>query len=195
MFVKLYQHGTVAASTINKRRGMVFFAIIHLYFLVMMFWHNGFSLGLLCLALLTAISYAAGLRNYPHNVTVDGTMVVPSILSALAGGMVCYVIGSVIGPVPACGLTGLMASFLPHLITDKKYHELPYSAYCGCFTGMTATSVIPQWWGVALAAAAAGLVFAITKRSLEGMGGKLGSIAFAMVIIFSILQLHLLPSN
>jgi hypothetical protein len=91
----------------------------------------------------------------------------------------------------ACGVVGYLASFLTHIFKDPKYHELPYSAYCGCFVGMSAHALWLNWEMVVLFAGFSGLLFAITKRSLEGVGGRLGSLSFTSVVCYLLIRTHI----
>lgn len=56
---------------------------------------------------------------------------------------------------------------------------LPASLYCGAFAGMTSPHVLPGTSWVFLAATIAGILYSLARHFWVGIGGKLGTIAFA----------------
>ena len=60
---------------------------------------------------------------------------------------------------------------------------LPASIYCGAFAGMTASHVLPTTGWVALAGVVAGILYSLAKHFWVGIGGKLGTIAFAATAV------------
>ena len=75
-----------------------------------------------------------------------------------------------LGPVTSAGLTGLTASVI------FPRHDVP--AYCGAFVGMSCPIAFTCYPCLLAAAAIAGVLFVISKNTLNGFGGKLGTIAF-----------------
>ena len=55
---------------------------------------------------------------------------------------------------------------------------LPASLYCGAFTGMTSSHVLPDTRWVVAAGITAGIIYSLAKHFWVGIGGKLGTIAF-----------------
>ena len=53
--------------------------------------------------------------------------------------------------------------------------------YCGAFVGMTSARLFSAYGDLCLAAAIAGGVYLLTRRSFQGYGGKLGTIDCDMV--------------
>jgi hypothetical protein len=102
------------------------------------------------------------------------------------GAIVCYW-GSVmagLGSVIAAGLTGTIASFLPYLNKESDYlKKLPAAIYCGAFVGMSSTTIAPSISFIAAAGILAGGFYMFSKNLFIGVGGKLGTIAFASVVI------------
>jgi hypothetical protein len=172
----------------KKNIGLCIFALIHLYYIIRLL-SNGEHVYVISIPMVVvAFTYLWGFVHYPHNPTIDAARIPTSVISASIGGICCYLLSQKAGPVLACGIVGILASFLTHLFTDKKFHELPYSTYCGCFVGMSTPAVLPNVATVAVLAGFSGLLFATTKRSLEGVGGKLGSISFASVVCYLLIH-------
>ena len=84
-----------------------------------------------------------------------------------------------LGPVVASALTGIAAAAF------AKPYAVP--AFCGSFVGMSSAEVY-GYSGVALAAAAAGVVFVLGKHAFNGVGGKLGTIAWAGCVAAALLM-------
>lgn len=64
--------------------------------------------------------------------------------------------------------------------------------YCGAFAGMTAPFVADGYAFIILAGIFTGTILVLSKETLHGFGGKLGSIAFGGVSIVALIFL-LLP--
>ena len=175
----------------KKNIGHSIFVLIHLYYIIRLLSNGTHIVDISFLVLIVSFAYLWGFVHYPHNQSVDATRIPSSVISASLGGLCCYALGLQIGPVMACGVVGYLASFLTHIFKDPKYHELPYSAYCGCFVGMSSHALLLNWEMVVLFAGFSGLLFAITKRSLEGVGGRLGSLSFASVVCYLLIRTHI----
>ena len=172
----------------KKNIGLCIFALIHLYYSIQLLSNGVPAFEVCLLALFVTLAYLWEFGHDHHNRSVDASRIPTSVISASLGGVCCYQLSPETGPILACGLVGLLASFLTHLFKDKKYHELPYSTYCGCFVGMSAHTVLPDAITVLILAGVSGLLFATTKRSLEGVGGRLGSISFASVVCYLLIH-------
>ena len=175
----------------KKNIGLCIFTLIHLFYIIRLF-SNGVPVFKLCLlSVFVTFAYLWRFVHNPHNHSGNTGHIPSSVISASIGGVCCYAISQETGPLLACGIVGFLASFLTHLFKDKRYHELPYSTYCGCFVGMSAHSVMPDSFTVSILAGFSGLLFATTKRSLEGVGGRLGSISFASVVCYLLIHNYL----
>lgn len=75
-----------------------------------------------------------------------------------------------LGPVIASGLVGMLFA-----LALSKY-SVP--AFCGSFVGMLAVELTSGYLNLLLATTIAGIVFILNKNSFNGLGGKLGTIAF-----------------
>ncbi|SDR71019.1 hypothetical protein [Gramella sp. MAR_2010_147] len=98
-----------------------------------------------------------------------------------------------LGVVLSAGITGLISSFLPFINRRSNLlRELPVAMYCGAFAGMTAPFVADGYAFIILAGIFTGIILVLSKETLHGFGGKLGSIAFGGVSIVTLIFL-LLP--
>lgn len=169
----------------NQRTiGLCIFALIHSYFIFQLLAGGVSAVVILILGLIVAFAYLGGYIHNRHNPAVDAARISSTVFSAAVGGVCCYLLSSVTNPILACGVVGFLASYLSQLFKGEAFHELPYSTYCGCFVGMSAHTVLPNATTVAVVAAFSGLLFALTKQSLEGVGGRLGSLSFAVVVCY-----------
>ena len=93
-----------------------------------------------------------------------------------------------LGAVLAAGITGLISSALPYLNRRSDLlRELPVAIYCGAFAGMTAPFIAQGYLFIAAAGLVSGLILIISKNTLHGFGGKLGTIAFGGVSIIALI--------
>ena len=93
-----------------------------------------------------------------------------------------------LGAVLAAGITGLFSSVLPYLNRRSDLlRELPVAIYCGAFAGMTAPFIAKGYPFIAAAGFISGLILIISKNTLHGFGGKLGTIAFGGVSTIAII--------
>ncbi len=95
-----------------------------------------------------------------------------SFLSVFAGAMITFILSVDLGhgAVVASGLVGIFGAAV------IKPYAVPL--YCGAFVGMSSGAVFNHG-GLALAGAAAGVLFVMSKHVFNGFGGKLGTIAFS----------------
>lgn len=86
------------------------------------------------------------------------------------------------GPVIAAGIIGLLGSF-SNQISIKNSSLLPASIYCGAFVGMSAELTDYPFVFIGISSLFASIFYQLTNEKLNGIGGKLGSIAFGGVFI------------
>lgn len=101
------------------------------------------------------------------------------------GAVLCYLlnVNAGLGSILSMGIVGTLASFAPSLNKKSNYlKEIPTSIYCGAFVGMSSVATSPSIGFVLAAGTLAGLFFMISKNLFLGVGGKLGTMAFAGVI-------------
>ena len=90
-----------------------------------------------------------------------------------------------LGTVIAASLVGFIASFLPSVI--KSAQHAPAAIYCGSFVGMCSPMIAPNYTFVVLACLFSGGIYLLVKNDLNGIGGKLGTIAFSGVVLLTLL--------
>lgn len=105
-----------------------------------------------------------------------------AIISFLCSVLVYYLAHVLAwGPITASGAVGLLAS---RILKDKG----SLAAYTGVFVGMTSAAVIADVWLVGLAGLLAGMLYETMEGVWEGIGGRLGTIAAAAVILTILLS-------
>ncbi|GAL01410.1 hypothetical transmembrane protein [Nonlabens ulvanivorans] len=107
------------------------------------------------------------------------------------GAVLCYLISIhlKLGPVIAAGFIGTAVSYLPTINSKSNYlKQLPVPIYCGTFVGMSSVFVIPSLGYVISAGIFAALFLMLSKNLFLGIGGKLGTIAFASVVFITFLN-------
>ncbi|MGA9605801.1 MAG: hypothetical protein WBR21_02065 [Rouxiella badensis] len=129
--------------------------------------------------ILVGLSVFAGLHHatsIPHAVPLFVDDMIHVVLGASAvqlairsGGMTA---------VQAAALVGALAWLSSRIgLLDKRV--LPASVYCGAFAGMTSSYVLPGTPWIILAGICTGVIYSWAKHFWVGIGGKLGTIAFA----------------
>lgn len=81
-------------------------------------------------------------------------------------------------PILSAAIVGLSAIFLEK--RAKNIYALP--VYCGAFVGMTNPENQYTFYMIFIVGLFAGVLFYLSKNFYSGVGGKLGTIAFASVI-------------
>ena len=93
-----------------------------------------------------------------------------------------------LGPVISAAAVGSIASFIPNLNKRSPYmQQLPAAIYCGAFIGMTSIGVAPNISFILTASFFTAILLILSKNLFAGVGGKLGTLAFAGVVITSFL--------
>lgn len=93
-----------------------------------------------------------------------------------------------LGVVLSAGITGLASSLLPYLNRRSEIlRELPVAMYCGAFAGMTSPLIAQGYTFILASGLFTGLLLILTKTTLQGFGGKLGTIAFGGVSLVSLI--------
>jgi hypothetical protein len=98
-------------------------------------------------------------------------------LSVAGGAVVTFVLSIDIG------LGGVTASALVALIAAYVIPDYAVPVYCGSFVGMASTQLLYGHGELALAGAVAAVIYVLTACTFPGIGGKLGTIAFAGSVI------------
>ncbi|WP_146167236.1 hypothetical protein [Christiangramia gaetbulicola] len=93
-----------------------------------------------------------------------------------------------LGIVLSAGITGLLSSFIPFINRRSDIlRELPAAIYCGAFAGMTAPFIAKGYIFIFFAGLFTGHILIISKSTLHGFGGKLGTVAFGGVSLMSLI--------
>lgn len=89
-----------------------------------------------------------------------------------------------LGSVFAASTVGLIAALLPYLNKKSNYlSQMPTAIYCGAFIGMSSTKVAHDLYFIIAASTCTAILLIVSKSLLHGIGGKLGTLAFAGVAI------------
>lgn len=110
-------------------------------------------------------------------------MLTPFVISA--AGLLTYFlsIDLTIGPVIAAAGIGFLASYLPTFFKSPIVATLPAPIYCGTFVGMCGTYLTEDYFFISYAGLSAGLLYLMSRNGFNGIGGKLGSIAFGGIVL------------
>lgn len=98
-----------------------------------------------------------------------------------------------LGPVFAAAIVGSLASFIPNINKQSVYLQgLPTVIYCGAFIGMSGLHIANGYSFVLTASFFTGIFLMVSKSVLQGVGGKLGTLAFLGVVVtyFLLLLIH-----
>lgn len=95
------------------------------------------------------------------------------------------------GVVLSAGLVGLIAGFIPRVNSRSSIlNNIPVAIYCGAFVGMTAKNVANGYAFILSSSLVTGVMLMLARNSLNGYGGKLGTLAFGGVcIVYSLIYL------
>ena len=85
-------------------------------------------------------------------------------------------------PVIACAVVGTVAGILGRS-GDGTWQTYAGPAYCGGFVGMTSSLILINPWWIAFAGIIAGYFYSVSGPVVRGIGGKMGSTAFAGAIL------------
>ena len=165
-----------------------FLLVIHFIFISEIFKENTNSLSVLALmtvlCILVLITYLRGKIHHEDHAYEH-------ILVALwipAGALITYYLNHFLklDPFLSASTVGSAASFIP--IFRKKSHylqQVPAAIYCGAFIGTSSAGVAPNFLFITTASVFTAGLLIISKNIFAGVGGKLGTLAFAGVVITS----------
>lgn len=104
------------------------------------------------------------------------------------GALTCFYLNHFLklGPVISAATVGSAASFIPVINKQSNYlRQLPAAIYCGAFIGMSSTGVAPNILFIMTASFFTAILLILSRNLFAGVGGKLGTLAFAGVVITS----------
>lgn len=142
---------------------------------------------LILIVAVVSVEYAIYLKNRTKNDSFS--LDISSLACCLAGTLATYLLSNEIGlgPVGAASAVGTLIGMLPAKHWTKG-NEMQVAVYCGAFVGMSSPAVIPDYVGACVAGVICGLVLNIAKYCIQGYGGRLGTIAFASVGVFTMVD-------
>jgi len=82
----------------------------------------------------------------------------------------------------ASAVVGLLGTFLP---LDKKMQSV---IYCGSFAGMCSSGILNSTYQILLLSLTGAFVFIALGRYFNGLGGKLGTVAFISVVLVYLIR-------
>ena len=90
-----------------------------------------------------------------------------------------------LSPVLVASLIGVVAAIVSTFHNRIAHAAVPL--YCGAFAGMTSELVLADWPAVALSGLVAGVLVSLLRATWDGVGGKLGLLAFGGVYLTALL--------
>ncbi|KLT66672.1 hypothetical protein [Pedobacter sp. BMA] len=172
-----------------RKISILFLLIIHLVFLFPIFWEHAHSWWLvLSLFILCPLIFVTYLRVqlHHHEHQYEHILVVAWIP---IGAVVSFYLNHYlkVGPVISAAMLGTVASLIPLINRKSEYlKQLPAAIYCGAFIGMSSTGVAPSIAFVLTASFFTAVLIIVSKSLFSGLGGKLGTLAFAGVVMASL---------
>ncbi|SDZ88538.1 hypothetical protein [Pedobacter hartonius] len=169
---------------------IVFVSIIQVIFLLAIFKENAGSLGVVALMIILCILVlVTTLRGQIHHKdhAYEHILVVLWIpAAALASFYLNHFLK--LGPVISAASVGSLGSFIPNIRKHSHYlQQLPAAIYCGAFIGMSSEHVASGLLFIITASFFTAILLFLSKNLFAGVGGKLGTLAFAGVAITSFL--------
>ena len=138
---------------------------------------SGIAVTLLVALLLFTLALEARTFSTTEPVQIISRAALFNFIGVVGGGLLTYLISVDLGlgAVVASGLVGLLGA----LIFPKQAVPI----YCGSFVGMVSPALLDSHSRVLLAGVIAGVVFVLAAGTLNGFGGKLGTIAFTGTVL------------
>ena len=184
---------TQKIKKLYKKLPVFIFLLLHLVFLAVAIFENKNKfyplLVLTVIAVLLGFFYSGKIKADTSRLKIIDFILIPA---TILGAVLTYWLNLALAfnAVLAAALVGLVSSFLPFLNRNSDLlRELPVAIYCGAFAGMTAPIIAQGYTFIFLAGLISGVILVISKDTLHGYGGKLGSIAFGGVTLISLIFL------
>lgn len=144
----------------------------------------GTKLTLLFSLVFIVVAYVRSPRSTAIHSKIE-TLLFPFVIG-LSGVLSFYLSTNLeVGPVIASAGIGFLASFFPQLFKSEFLKSLPAPIYCGTFVGMCGSFLTEDYFFIAYAGLVTGVIYLLTRDALNGIGGKLGTIAFGGVVVVS----------
>ena len=166
------------------------FLLLHFSFLITVIveskHHSFLLITLLIISLLLGLFYSKKLKEDSSRLRKSDFFIV---LFTILGAILTFWLNQKynLGVVLSAGIVGLVSAFIPLLKRRSEIlRELPAAIYCGAFAGMTAPIVAETYPFILIAGFFTGILLINSKRTLDGYGGKLGTVAFGGVVSTSL---------
>lgn len=165
--------------------------IIHVAFLIPVFIHHRMNLGMLIFLIFSGLAilyaYFRAFKSTKEEISAT-SLIIP--IAVISGAVLTYYmsIDLKLGPVLATGISGLIGVYLPCVFRHEWLRAIPAPFYCGAFVGMCSPFIATGYPYLLLAGAFSGVIYLLIIDHFNGVGGKLGSIAFAGVALVSLIS-------
>lgn len=144
-------------------------------------WYSWALFGALLIP--AAIGLIATTRDLPPALRPRPADLALAVLAAMAVGLGVREIG--LAAVLVASLVGVAAALFS--VAHGRLANVAVPLYCGAFAGMTSELVLADWPSLAIAGLLAGLLVSLLRATWDGVGGKLGLLAFAGVFLMSLI--------
>lgn len=173
-----------------RKASIVFLLMIQVLFLLAIFRENFSSWWTIgAIAILFPLILIAFLRGSLHHEAHEYEHILV-VLWIPIGALITFYLNHFLqlGPVISAATVGTAASFVPNFNKKSPYlQQLPAAIYCGAFIGMSSSGVASGIGFILTASLFTALFLFLSKNLFAGVGGKLGTLAFAGVVITSLI--------
>ncbi len=169
-----------------KRIPLLLIIVLQAAFLLAILYEKLSAIPILLFAIALTILLLVAHRKMPTQDARHLKRDFAAVLFVVAGALLAFYINInlALGPVIAAGTVGAIASFVPLLNKNSRFlQEVPAAAYCGAFVGMSSQDVAGNFLFILFASSITGLLLVFSKNIFQGVGGKLGTLAFGGVAL------------
>lgn len=160
--------------------------VIQLLFLLAIFKENNSTIGLsFFIVIISFLLLYSFFRSPIHHNKLTFEKIYIAVWVPI-GAVGCYFLHNHfgLGSVFAASIVGLAGALIPYLNKKSNYlSHIPPAIYCGSFVGMSGPKVAGDIYFILAASICTAVLLIISKSLLNGIGGKLGTLAFAGVAI------------
>lgn len=173
--------------SVPQRISLFVLSAIHFLFLFVLITGNLSNIAVRLTLILSLFLMIVGYEYSPKSMGVRtkiGNFIDPLAIT-LASVLTFYLsIDLEFGAVIASAGVGFVGSYLS-MFKSPQLKSLPVPIYCGSFVGMCSSLLEVDYFFVGYAGLGAGFIYLLTRDALNGVGGKLGTIAFGGVMLVS----------
>lgn len=143
-------------------------------------WYSWAFFGALLIP--AAVGLVVTTRDLPPAVRPRAADLVLAVVGAVAVGIGVRELD--LAAVLAASVIGVVAALLS--MAHGRLASMAVPLYCGAFAGMTSELVLADWPSLTIAGLLAGVLVSLLRATWDGVGGKLGLLAFAGVFLMSL---------